>query len=194
MANIPEHYMSESKINKMVKKPLSDEELKVILGKDLKIVMYPDLADYSSIEELLPNPNDYCIILIVESETKFNISGHWTALLKYDGIYEYFDPYGNGVDVDLMSWMDAKTRARLNESKPYLTYLLKGKTYIYNKVKYEVLRKGVNTCGSHSSYRIYQFKKYGLKLEEYQQHMNNLSKQYGVGFDKIVARFVGFFL
>ena len=127
MANIPEHYVSESKINKMVKKPLSDEELKVILGKDLKIVMYPDLADYSSIEELLPNPNDYCIILIVESETKFNISGHWVALLKYDGIYEYFDPYGNGVDVDLMNWMDAKTRARLNESKPYLTYLLKGK-------------------------------------------------------------------
>ena len=85
----------------MVKKPLSDTELKVILGKDLKIVMYPDLAGYSSIEELLPNPNDYCIILIVESETKFNISGHWTALLKYDGIYEYCDPYGNDVDVDL---------------------------------------------------------------------------------------------
>ena len=56
------------------------------------------------------------------------------------------------------------------------------------------MKKGVNTCGSHSSYRIYQFKKYGLKLPEYQQHMLNLSKQYGVGFDKIVARFVGFFL
>jgi hypothetical protein len=194
MANIPEHYISDSKINKIVKKPLSDEELKVILGKDLKIIMYPDLAKYSSIELLLPNPFDYCIILIVESETKFNISGHWIALLKYDGMYEYFDPYGNDVDVDLMTWMDAKTRLSLNESKPYLTYLLKGRKYIYNKTKYEVLRKGINTCGSHSSYRIYQFKKYGLKLPEYQQHMLNLSKQYGVGFDKIVARFVSFFL
>ena len=66
MANIPEHYISDSKINKMVKKPLSDEELKAILGKSLKIVMYPDLAKYSSIELLLPQPNDYCIILIVE--------------------------------------------------------------------------------------------------------------------------------
>ena len=193
MANIPEHYISDSK-NKIVKKPLSDEELKVILGKDLKIIMYPDLAKYSSIELLLPNPNDYCIILIVESETKLNISGHWVALLKYDGMNEYFDPYGNAVDVDLMTWMDAKTRLSLNESKPYLTYLLKGRKYIYNKVKYEVLRKGINTCGSHSSYRIYQFKNYGLKLPEYHQHMLNLSKQYGVGFDKIVARFVSFFL
>ena len=137
MANIPEHYISDNKINKFVKKPLSDTELKHILGNNLKIIMYPDLAQYSSIELLLPEPNDYCIILIVESETKFNISGHWCALLKYDGMYEWFDPYGNDVDVDLMTWMDAKTRLSLNESKPYLTYLLKNKQYIYNKVKYE---------------------------------------------------------
>jgi hypothetical protein len=192
--NIPEHYVSDSKINRVVKKPLSDNELRIILGKGLKIVMYPDLAKYSSIEQLLPNPNDYCIILIVESETKFNISGHWCALLKYDGIYEWFDPYGNDIDVDLMSWMDARTRARLHESKPYLTYLLKHKQYTYNKIRYERLKTGVNTCGSHSSYRIYQFKKYGLKLEDYQRHMSNLSKQYGVSYDKIVARFVSFFL
>ena len=194
MSNIPEHYLSSNKVNKLVHKALSDEELKVILGKNLKIVMYPDLAKYSTIEQLLPNPNDYCIILIVESESKFNISGHWCALLKYDGIYEWFDPYGNDVDVDLMTWMDRKTRVRLQESKPYLTYLLKGRKYIYNKVKYEVLKKGVNTCGSHSSYRIYQFVKYNRTLEDYQKHMQDLSKQFGMGYDKIVASFVGFFL
>ena len=42
MANIPEHYISDSKIDKIVKKPLSDKELKAILGKGLKIIMYPD--------------------------------------------------------------------------------------------------------------------------------------------------------
>jgi len=194
MGRIPEHYLSSNKVNKLVHKALSDEELKVILGKNLKIVMYPDLAKYTTIEQLLPNPNDYCIILIVESESKFNISGHWTALLRYDGLFEYFDPYGNDVDVDLMTWMDRKTRARLHESTPYLTYLLKGRKYIYNKVKYEVLKKGVNTCGSHSSYRIYQFVKYSRTLEDYQKHMQDLSKQFGMGYDKIVASFVGFFL
>ena len=89
------------------------------------MMMCPDLAKYSSIELLLPNRYDFCIILIFESETKFNIEGHRTALLKYDGMYEYFDPYGNDVDVDLMTWMDAKARATLHEGKPYLTYLLK---------------------------------------------------------------------
>jgi hypothetical protein len=192
--NIPESYLLSNKLDKMVKHPLSDNELKTILGKDAKIVMYPDLAKYSTLEQLLPNPLDYCIILIVESENKFNISGHWTALLKYNGIYEYFDPYGNDVDVDLINWMDKKTRLRLHEDKPYLTFLLKGRNYIYNKVKYELLRKGVNTCGSHSSYRIYQFKKYNLTLEQYHKHMLDLSKQYGIGFDKIVASFVSFFL
>ena len=86
--------------------------------------MYPYLAKYTTIEQLLPAPNDYCIILLVASASKFKISGHWTALLRYDGLFEYFDPYGNDVDVDLMTWMDRKTRARLHESTPYLTYLL----------------------------------------------------------------------
>jgi hypothetical protein len=110
------------------------------------------------------------------------------------GCFEYFDPYGNDADVDLVHWLDKKTRARLHESKPYLTFLLRERKYIYNKVKYEVLRKGVNTCGSHSAYRIYQFKKYNRTLEEYQKHMTELSKQFGIGFDKIVASFVSFFL
>ena len=59
-------------------------------------------------------------------------------------------------------------------------------------MKYEVVKKGVNTCGSHSSYRIYQFKKYNKTLEEYQKHMLDISKQFGLTFDKIVAAFVGF--
>ena len=189
-----EHFLTETKLDKLIKHPLSDTELKKILGKETKIIMYPDLAKYSSIEQLLPNPNDYCIILIVEDENKYTISGHWTALLKYNGIYEYYDPYGNDVDVDLINWMDKKIRVKLHESKPYLTYLLKGRKYIYNKVKYEALRRGINTCGSHCCFRIYQFTKYNRTLEEYQKHMLELSTQYGIGFDKIVASFVAFFL
>jgi len=90
--------------------------------------------------------------------------------------------------------MDKKTRARLNESKPYLKYLLKNKTYIFNRTKYEVLRKGVNTCGSHCAYRIYKSQKDNLTLGEYQRHMVELSEQYGIAYDAIVASFVGFFL
>ena len=50
MSKIPEHYLIKADI--LVKHPLSDDELKVILGKDLKIIMYPDLSKYNTIEEL----------------------------------------------------------------------------------------------------------------------------------------------
>ena len=60
MSNIPEHSLLSNKLDKLVKKPLSDDtELKTILGSNLKIIMYPDLAKYSSLEQLLPNPFDY---------------------------------------------------------------------------------------------------------------------------------------
>jgi hypothetical protein len=187
-------YINKGKIQKTIKKALSDDELKLILGKDLKLIMYPDLSKYNSIDELLPRPIDYCIILIIEDENKYRIEGHWTALLKYDGVYEFFDPYGNPPDYDLVHWMDKTTRARLNESKTYLKYLLRGKTYTFNRTKYEVLRKGVNTCGSHCAYRIYKFKKEGFTLQEYQEHMINLSKTYGLTYDALVAAFVNHFI
>ena len=105
-----------------------------------------------------------------------------------------FDPYGNPVDYDLIHWLDKTTRARLKENVRYLTYLLKGRTHIHNRIKYEVLRKGVNTCGSHCVYRIYKFIKNEMSLADYQKHMNELSKMYGITYDKIVAAFVSHWL
>ena len=59
---------------KLVHKPLSDDDLRRVLGEDLKIIKYSDLEDlkiikysdldnYNDLDELLPNPVDYCIIL-----------------------------------------------------------------------------------------------------------------------------------
>jgi hypothetical protein len=197
MINIMEYLNNakeKAKIDRMTRKALSDKELKRILGANTKVLLYPDLAKYETVEELLPQPNDFAIILIVEDENRFNIDGHWTVLLRYDNTYEYFDPYGNPVDYDLINWMDKKQRVKLHENKKYLTYLLQGRTHIYNRVRYEELRKGVNTCGSHSAYRCYKFKKYGFTLSDYQQHMNTIRKNFSMSYDKIVAAFVSFFL
>jgi hypothetical protein len=51
--NISESYLLSKNLDNLIKHPLSDTELKTILGKDLKVIMYPDLAKYSSIEQLL---------------------------------------------------------------------------------------------------------------------------------------------
>ena len=43
--------------------PLSDEDIRHILGKDTKILKYSELAKYPSIDDLLPKHTDYCIVL-----------------------------------------------------------------------------------------------------------------------------------
>ena len=73
--NILEHIM---------RKPLSDTDLRTILG-DCKIITYPELSKYNSIDQLLPNSHDFSIILLLESPA----SGHWTCLLRYNNGYEF---------------------------------------------------------------------------------------------------------
>ena len=68
-------YLNTGKISKMLKHPISDDEIKTILGKDAKVITYPDLAKYENIDFLLPRPNDFCIILIVEDQNKYQIQG-----------------------------------------------------------------------------------------------------------------------
>ena len=59
---------------KLVHKPLSDDDLRRVLGDDLKIIKYSDLDNYNDLDELLPNTVDYCIILY-EKKTQFRSLG-----------------------------------------------------------------------------------------------------------------------
>ena len=76
-----------NRIEQTMRKPLSDTDLKTILGEETRIITYPELSKYNNIEELLPNPYDFMIILILESPA----SGHWTCLLRYNNGYEFFE-------------------------------------------------------------------------------------------------------
>ena len=107
--------MNVAKTDKLIKKPLSDNDIKRILGKSTKVITYPDLAKYTDINQLLPDPNDFVVILIIEDETQDVISGHWTTVLKYDNLFEFFDPHGNAPDFDLKTWMCKQQRAKLRE-------------------------------------------------------------------------------
>jgi hypothetical protein len=63
---------------------------------------------------------------------------------------------------DLSHWLTPNERLRLGESNKYLSFLLQGKSYVYNKIKYQVMKRGVNTCGDHVAYRCFLFKKNNL--------------------------------
>ena len=93
-------------VKELIESPMSDGDLRKILGKDLKVIRYSELAPLRSLEQLLPRPKDHCIILY---ETQPGV-GHWVALLKYNGSYEFFDPYGIYPD-DELNWIQGPSEA-----------------------------------------------------------------------------------
>ena len=114
---------------RLIHKALSDEDIGTILGTDAKIIRYSELRHIDDLDELLTKDIDYCIILYEDRPDR----GHWTALLRYNGIYEHFDSYGNKPDKSL-EWVNLKMRRMLNEATPYLTNLLhKKKLYLQQR-------------------------------------------------------------
>ena len=49
-----EHYFTETRLDKLIKTPLSDTHLKKIPGKYLEIIMYPDLANSVRLSSYYP--------------------------------------------------------------------------------------------------------------------------------------------
>ena len=176
---------------KLVHRPLSDSDIRKILGDDIKIAKCSELSQYNDNNALLKNPElDYCILLIEEELD----SGHWIALSRYDNIYEAFDSYGVPIDSEL-KWINATKRRKLNEDTPYLSNLLQDKSnVVHNTVKYQQDEIGVNTCGSHVCHRLYCLKHYHMDLNKYHDYMKELKAKTGQTYDYIVADFVDFWI
>ena len=172
-------------ITKLINKALSDADLQRILGDDAKIIKYSELSHLNDLDELLPKDKDYCVVLYEERLD----SGHWTALLKYDGVFEHFDPYGVKPDNQL-KWLSMRQRHSLNQATPYLSNLLKKEDYIYNNIHYQDPDSFVNTCGSHVAHRLYRLKNDDMTLEQYYDYMKSIKSKFDVGYDIIVAEFI----
>lgn len=179
-----------SDIQRIIKKALSDGDLKHILGADLKIVKYSELANEASLDNLLPKPTDYSIILIEEEEDQ----GHWVALLKYTGTVEFFDPYGKKWDTEL-AWVSMEKRQQLGETQKLLSGLLERSNLkrIYSPYHFEKMSNTVNTCGSHCAHRIYKLKHNGMDLHDYYSYMEGAEEKHNLTADEVVAEFVDSF-
>ena len=172
-------------IIKLIHKALSDSDIRRILGQDTKIIKYSELASFEDLDQLLPSPMDYCIILYED-----NIDhGHWVGLSRHGGTYEHFDSYGLKPDKEL-AWINMQKRASLHENQPYLSDLLKHQEYVYNSVRYQQSDVGVNTCGSHVVHRLYRFKKQNMDLDQYHNFMQGLKDDFNTSYDIIVSEFI----
>jgi hypothetical protein len=172
-------------IDKLIHRALSDEDIRSILGGRCKILKYGALDKYGDLDDLLPDLVNYAIVLYEEKEN----NGHWIGLLKYNNLFEFFDPYGLIPDKEL-SWVGLKTRRMLNEATPYLSILLKKERYVYNHVKYQDQDSYVNACGSHVCHRIYRLIRDNMDLENYHKFMKETMEETDSNYDVIVATFV----
>jgi len=184
-------------IQRLEQKPLSDADLRTILGDSLKIIKYSELASVESLEALLPKSTDYCILLY---ETKEN-SGHWVALTRYTSVsgqdrFEFFDPYGYKPDSELR-WVAQQSRESLGEGEPYLTKLIQqaNANSSYPRVQhspyhFEKLDNKINTCGHHSAHRIYRLIHNNMDLHDYWVYMEHAKEKLNMNYDEVVAEFV----
>ena len=51
----------------------------------------------------------------------------------------------------------------------------------------------VNTCGDDCAHRIYRLAHNVMDLQDYSEYMDHVLEEYKVGYDVIVAEFVGSF-
>ena len=133
-------------------------------------------------DELLPRPVDYSVILYKESYSR----GHWVALLKYNGMCAHVDSHGIQPDKELQ-WTNLKKRLMLKQATPYLINFLDDERYIYNNVRCQETDSAINTCGSHVVNRIYRLKNYNMDLDAYNEFMRELKDDNGITYDTIVA-------
>jgi len=169
------------KLKRLIKKPLTDGDIKQFLGNNTKIIEYGELNNYKSIDDLLGDKN--FVVILVETEVN---SGHWVTLLRYPNskYIEWFDSYGLYPD-DELKYVNLDERAELDESKPALSYLLDECPYtvVYNKTDLQQWKAGVNTCGRHVCLRLLNDQK---TLPQYVEYIES----FGMSPDLVVCKMI----
>jgi hypothetical protein len=120
---------------------LSNHDIINALDNKIKVVVYSDLINYDTIDQLL-HPFGR-VVLLYEQERNI---GHWVCIHKQDNTLIYFDSYGLRPD-DPQSWIGEKKRKELYDNMRYLSILLKKSPYNIEYNEYELQAPLVRTCG-----------------------------------------------
>ena len=176
-------------ITERIKQPLSDAHLERYFGsgKESEVIKYNELANYNSIDELLPKPFDFRIILV---ETAYNV-GHWVLIMKYGNIIENFNSYG--IDIDRQKNMLSRiVNFDMGQTKNLLTKLVAKSNYKYvvNKVPFQDNGRDTNTCGRWVALRIITAKDMFMNLDEFILMVAKASKELGMTPDQLVSMWI----
>jgi hypothetical protein len=163
---------------------VSSNDLKNILGDDLKIINFSDLRNYKNIYDLLPKKKDYCIIFYTDDMKNGVMIGHWTCLLRYKNYFEFFDSYGLSVSQEL-KFISTEKRRRYGEETDYLEKLLEPVEHNYNHFDYQKWDDNTTTCGRWVIIRIYLFNKGIIKQKDFHNYLKKKVNKFGGDYDKL---------
>ena len=176
-----------AEVKKISETPMGDDNIRKYLPNS-KILKYSELADVSSIEELLPSPKSYFFLLY---ERSIN-NGHWVVVNRYidngrDTIC-YFCSYGSKIDAPLR-WNSPEQNRELGQDKPYLSILLRnsGKKLQYNNVQYQSKTSPVATCGAFATLWIKANLRDNMTLQDFHEWIAEIKKETGLSYDAIAS-------
>jgi hypothetical protein len=177
---------SIDEVMRRIKTPLTDGDLERYFGsgKNSEVMKYSELANYRTIDDLLPLPIDFRIVLV---EQEKNI-GHWVCILKYRDVIESFNSYGKDIDRQKDTFGAIKNRL-LGQQTDYLTKLVKKSKYKYviNKTPFQSRKEGVNTCGRWCILRVIAMKDLFMDLEQFKEMVIKGCKDLNVEPDALVS-------
>ena len=180
--------MDLNEINKRMYKSISDDDIEKYMNTKKHVYRYGELNQlFNGIDDILPKPNDYAILLI---ESKKNV-GHWVALTRTDNIINWFDSYGIKPGNEL-KWVSEKENQELDNTKSDITDLLddainKGYKVKYNTRRYQSSDAEIATCGRHSILFVLMSKYFNYDVDKYYQFMERIKKAFGLNADQIVS-------
>jgi len=150
-------------LDKLMQYALGDDDLRTLLGNDVKIITYPELGK-ESLGDLLGPGGHTLLLFLTEDKTH----GHWLTVLGQDGgkKIEVFDSFGTPIDGD-RAWLDQNKLSSLHETLPLLGDILKaaqeeGIQVVHNTTKLQ--GDHADTCGRHVAVRLLNKE---LPIEEY---------------------------
>ena len=139
----------------IIKQPLSDSDVRHLLGHSTSIMTYPQLASAHKIQDVMDSRGRVVLLYLTTSFT----NGHWTTVFtRPNDEIEFFDPYGGAPD-EQFDWIPDSIEEALGQTTRYLGRLLDeasedGYVVRYNPHKFQQMKRDVNSCGRWVAVRL----------------------------------------
>lgn len=130
-------------MNEDISKSLSGTEVLDLLNNKCNLVLYSDLHNIKSIQELLGEYKK-CVLLY---HTSANY-GHYCCVYENNNTIFFFDSYGSIPDTQL-NFLPRDLKQELNSNHNYLIRLMynSGKPVEYNQFQFQRREPHITTCG-----------------------------------------------